>query len=558
MFGLVFFVLRLWPGLAYGLTFPLIRRDIVPPIPSPSEIQSTTDDDPFGFVNIANIAYTVLMYVSGEPFVVHLDTGSSDLWFDTAGPSVSDTLDTGIVGNITYGDRSFAAGKITLADISLGPFSVPNQAWVDAPGSNADYHGLFQGVLGLGPPSSSVVSRQLRSANSSYNGTTFLQNIFSLWPDQATFFTFGLSRTINVSDFADGGVFTIGETSKKFPQVTSSPKLPLFSDSGWLTSIDAVVINGRRVSNATVTKQVQRQMSCFRRLTCSRFHSSCFRRLTCSRFHSSTLQNPWVALLDTGSTSMLAPRAFVDEVFGGLPGAQWEEITKRYLVPCDAKMNFSVIFGNHEYPMHPIDIITPVTDSSGSFTGHCGIGIFAGEETPLSVSYFILGDVFLRNAYSLFDFGSFASSGKNPPYIQLLSVTSADEAWADYDALNAARLKQIAASNKPSSHGALMNNKMSPMDMMISNLQRNTVIIMVLFGVVFVLLVTLISIILRSRRKEAEKQRETEMEAMSSLAYPETRKPLQVLLPRSDDGSSSSTAAYYSTLSSTKRGSHSA
>ncbi len=34
----------------------------------------------------------------------------------------------------------------------------------------------------------------------------------------------------------------------------------------------------------------------------------------------------------------------------------------------------------------------------------------------------LLGDTFLRNVYSLFDFGSFITGNTNTPFIQLLSV----------------------------------------------------------------------------------------------------------------------------------------
>ena len=34
----------------------------------------------------------------------------------------------------------------------------------------------------------------------------------------------------------------------------------------------------------------------------------------------------------------------------------------------------------------------------------------------------VLGDTFMRNVYSLFDFGNFAKVGDSNPFIQLLSV----------------------------------------------------------------------------------------------------------------------------------------
>lgn len=58
---------------------------------------------------------------------------------------------------------------------------------------------------------------------------------------------------------------------------------------------------------------------------------------------------------------------------------------------------------------------------------------------------FILGDSFLRNVYTLYDFGSWAKVGDTPPFMQILSVTDLNQACAEFASLNQARIQQVLA-----------------------------------------------------------------------------------------------------------------
>ena len=93
------------------------------------------------------------------------------------------------------------------------------------------------------------------------------------------------------------------------------------------------------------------------------------------------------------------------------------------------------------YPVHPIDTVAPQgfdehgnVKCVGMFTylpkgvgvGQSALGLRNSIQmilsTHLSLTDFILGDTFLRNVYSLFDFGTWTNGVTSPPYMQLLSV----------------------------------------------------------------------------------------------------------------------------------------
>ena len=86
---------------------PLARRT---PIYSPSaDVLSSSSlargpdlTDDYGLRNEYNLAYTGILSVNGKLFTTHIDTGSSDLWFDTKDETIMDTVDTGVFASIRY------------------------------------------------------------------------------------------------------------------------------------------------------------------------------------------------------------------------------------------------------------------------------------------------------------------------------------------------------------------------------------------------------------------------------------------------------------------------
>ncbi|TCD63158.1 hypothetical protein EIP91_005886 [Steccherinum ochraceum] len=407
-------------GGAHALTLPITKRA---PQSSPHSTSvriapgnNVSGNDPFGFQSDGGFAYTGIIYVSGQPFTVQLDTGSSDLWLDTSDYSLTNLTDTQVVGSIVYVDGTGAVGNINLGNVSWGEFTVPQQAFINAPGSNATNGGEFNGLLGVGPPSLSVVESTLQSANSQYDGSSFLDNVFGLYPDEPNFMTFLLSR--NGLGTSDGGVFTIGDVEQNHTSIVNSTKLSIVAPSLWVTFMDGVQIDENLHYGGSLGSPLVPHIPV----------------------------NQTLVVLDTGTSLSTAPPAYVDAMYAAIPGAQFDG-AGNYYVPCDARINVTMIFGSDSYPMHPIDVTTPASISDDGQVLCQGAFSYAPDNAGVD---FILGDSFLRNVYALYDFGSWAKVGDTAPFMQILSVTDLDQAYTEFDVLNQARIQAALAMYGPS------------------------------------------------------------------------------------------------------------
>ncbi|PAV20460.1 NADP+-dependent D-mannitol dehydrogenase [Pyrrhoderma noxium] len=359
-----------------------------------SSVQGVKDqdgDDIFTYQNWQNASganiYVATLSVGGKEFPVQLDTGSSDLWLDTTGVDLSGLTDTGVQTGLTYGDGTVAFGPVYFGSVTLGNFTV-DQAFISAPGTNATTNS-DKGLLG-------------------YDGDTLLDNIFSSEPGLPQLTTFSLSRSFSTGK-TDGGVFTVGEVEEDFAGVQQAPALPVVSSDRWIVLMDGMIVNGKSYSgdsSFSITNQTSGQ----------------------------TLAN-----LDTGTSLSQIPQSYAAAIYGNVPGAQLYASSGIYVIPCDTKINVSFVFGGIEYPVHPIDTVTATSDGLG------GVICFSGF--PFSDGFsnsedFLIGDSFLRNVYSLYDFGAFLNESTTP-FIQLLSTTNKDSAYAEFDTLSAERNKSI-------------------------------------------------------------------------------------------------------------------
>ncbi|EMD36871.1 hypothetical protein CERSUDRAFT_114789 [Gelatoporia subvermispora B] len=469
-------------GFTIPLTRELIRRD--PAHSTSVNFSASTTSGDFQFGNLDGIIYVGTVVIDGQSFQVQLDTGSSDLWLDTTNVQFSSNVSaTGHNSSVTYLDTTQAAGPILVGPAQFGDFLVENQAFLSAPGTNATTDG-DKGLFGIGPPSLSNIAQTLNGSD--YNGNTLLANIFSFYPDEPNFMSILLSR--GDEGLTSGGIFTIGEYPSQLDQVQNEPPFPLLGTDAWVTAMDGVAINGYFMSGGAQPADIQ-------------------------------TDNPpdgqVSALLDTGTALALAPPSYVHAIYSGLPGAQYDNGQQRWFVPCDSKVNVTMVWGQNEYPVHPIDSVIVWTVENGQPI--CAGAITSSYESGVD---FLLGDTFLRNVLTVFDFGTLVSDGTNPPFVQLLSITDPDQAWAEYDSMNAARIalalngsldlfggpsdsSSSSSSSSPGSspvsdaaavaHDAISspsssasNGSSSSVDL--SGLTRNTYIIMGLLGGVIVLL----------------------------------------------------------------------
>ncbi|KDQ59376.1 hypothetical protein JAAARDRAFT_34101 [Jaapia argillacea MUCL 33604] len=440
----------------------------------PFSRSDTPSSTSVNFTNADGIVYLVTVEFDGQPVQVALDTGSSDLWIDSAGLNLTPFTNTGLNVTIPYGPdihHTVAEGPILVGPVQLGDFKVDKQAFISAPGSNATMTNINQlGILGVAPTTGSIIASTLK--NTSYNGRSFLDNAFMMYPKEPNYITFMLSRD-PVFGITGGGTFTIGEVATEFAAITKSPQRKVVFTSElprWATTMDGMIVNGKKYSGH-------------------------------SKFNSTFVSaGQTVTALDSGTSYALVSRFYADAIYKDLPDAVFNETQQRYIVPCDTKANVTLVFGNDEYPINPLDIagVTGISDSGEII---CSGLFLVAEMGDLDI---VLGDIFLRNTYALFDFGSWATPGTGDPFVQLLSVTNQAQAWNDFDAANAVRLDSFKKLIHGSPGGNETKDEVSPSpaspESSNSDLLRNSYIIIGLLAGVIVLLLVLFALVARGSK----------------------------------------------------------
>lgn len=101
------------------------------------------------------------------------------------------------------------------------------------------------------------------------------------------------------------------------------------------------------------------------------------------------------AIIDTGTSYALMPPSDAKTLHGLIPGSS--SSGEAYTVPCDASSVVEVSFSQVKYTISPRDYVGK--KSSGNT---CASNIIGHQ--PFGPDQWILGDIFLKNVYSVFDF----------------------------------------------------------------------------------------------------------------------------------------------------------
>lgn len=361
--------------------------------------------------NTQNIYYYTNITLGGQNISVMLDTGSSDLWVSG---SVSGATDTGNSLKLSYAVGT-AAGDIYTAPFELAGQSVSDQAFllvanVSSFSTNIHSDG-YDGLIGLGPNSGSSIYKKL-DGNS---GNNPINRIFEQTSSSNDYITMMLSRKGDPGSNITGQ-FTIGEIVPGFENITSMPKLPIEKvykvtdvDQHWqiVTDKDNGIIgpDGQAIQYSSIAPKAP--------------------------------DGTIVGVLDSGFTLPQVPRTVSDAIYGRVQGAEWSASSEAWLVPCGQLINVTFNFGGVSYPIHPLD----VSSSDFGVTFSNGNPACLGTFQPVTSAFSLLGEydmilgmAFLRNTYTLINYGNFITGGSNSnnPYIQLLPLTNIESAVNDF------------------------------------------------------------------------------------------------------------------------------
>lgn len=404
--------------------------------------------------DLLDVVYFSTITVGGQKYQVQLDTGSSDLWVNaTLQPAPQASIMQSVVVSNVYGDGSNYTGPVAFTDVQFHGYEVKNQSFTYALFSENDNTAALNltGLIGLSFDSISNNDQAVQQSTGSKTlGQTFLSNVFAANTSLEPFISFLLSRDADLNTSATtAGAFTIAEIEQGYEAIQNSNSVPLFEPSTggqsllqWTVPVDSVSVGG---NNLQISSSVRGS-------------------------------NNVIALLDTGTSAMLVPEEVSSAIYSSMSGVQpiTQDGQTTYIIPCDQTPPALVItIGGQSVPVHPLDtsvIFQTFQTSGGGLISLCAGGIigyssdsnFAGAGFDL-----LLGDTFLRNAYTMFNFGSSPSSSQlstkrqsssSGPFVKILGITNPSDASSDFTSTRNKQLSLAPAASQSQIQSLLDND----------------------------------------------------------------------------------------------------
>jgi len=289
-----------------------------------------------------------------QKFEVIFDTGSSDLWVASSkcddscgrhakydGSQSSTYKANGTAFDIMYGSGP-VSGFQSIDNMNFGGLAVANQEFAevtDASGLGAAYS-LGKFDGILG------MAFPVLSVNKVPTG---FQNVYNQGLVNDNLFAFYLGNSAR-----DKGELTLGgiDSAHYTGDITW---VPLLAATYWEIKMDDIQIEGKSYSGSTTGVK---------------------------------------AIVDTGTSIMTGPKAQVQAIADAIGAHAF--IEGEYLVNCNVKQNIDFVIAGNTYTLTPADYLIPDGDI-------CLFGLMALDIAEPTGPLWILGDVFIRKYYSVFD-----------------------------------------------------------------------------------------------------------------------------------------------------------
>ncbi|KAG8758550.1 hypothetical protein FRC11_003468 [Ceratobasidium sp. 423] len=343
--------------------------------------------------NRENNIYTTTVQVKGKDVVLQVDTGSSDTWMYPTASTKDLYADAFVYQNLpltlSYG-KGQVAGYVSQMTMSFAGYTVQNQSLLlieQEKDMSLIEANLTNGLLGLGFDTLSSIANTVAQKTQQNWGRTLLSNIFISDPTTPNHIAFRLDRHDDGNN-TDVGAFDVGTFAAGFEAVNNTAQIPIFSSSAqqniyWNILVDGVTLNGKaQTLKSTVNGGTQTPPA-----------------------------GKVSVVLDTGySLPQLSPE-LAHAIYSSMGGVMVEDGTNTtYAVPCMAEAQLMFSIGGHNIPIHPLDLtqVQTVSTTKGSNYTMCinAYQPFSSNAGGGEVDY-ILGDAFLRNVYSVYDYGDF-------------------------------------------------------------------------------------------------------------------------------------------------------
>lgn len=327
-----------------------------------TQAQPPTADNSLGLDIEANdVGYiaTVQMGTPPRDFKLLMDSGSADLWVGAEGcqsedggdcgnhvflgtQSSSSFVDTNKPFQVTYGSGA-VAGDIVTDDISVAGLALKQHTFGVALQETVDFSSNqvpFDGLMGLAQSTLSAQKTLTPVESLAQNG---------LIADAIT--SYKISR---VADGKNDGEITFGGLDNTKFDSASLTTFANVNKQGFWEGAVSFSVNGADLGLKGRT-----------------------------------------AILDTGTTLIIAPAADAAAVHKAIPGAQ-SDGQGGFTIPCTTTATVTLTFGGQAFDINPQDLLFAPVDTN-DLTGDCVSGISSGNIG--GATEWLVGDVFLKNAY---------------------------------------------------------------------------------------------------------------------------------------------------------------
>ncbi|KAI0951080.1 hypothetical protein AcW1_008216 [Taiwanofungus camphoratus] len=303
---------------------------------------------------------TVQMGTPPADFKLLMDSGSADMWVasencqsqgggncgnhSTLGTQSSSTFtDTGKQFEVTYGTGQ-VQGDVITDNVNVAGLALNNHSFGVANVESVDFSSdsvPFDGLMGLAQSTLSEEGVPTPVESMAQNG---------LISEAIT--SFKISRLAD--QLNDGEVTFGGLDSTKFNANTLTTFDNVNTEGFWEGAMDAVTVNGQDLGLQGRT-----------------------------------------AILDTGTTLIIAPDNDAAAVHQAIPGAQ-SDGQGGFTIPCTTNASVALTFGGQSFAIDTQDLLFSPVDPN-NLQGDCVSGISSGQVG--AATEWLLGDVFLKNAY---------------------------------------------------------------------------------------------------------------------------------------------------------------
>ncbi|EKM78686.1 hypothetical protein AGABI1DRAFT_114293 [Agaricus bisporus var. burnettii JB137-S8] len=330
---------------------------------SVTQAEPPTADNSLGLdIEGRDVGYlaTVQMGTPPRDFSILMDSGSADFWVGAEncqsedggdcgnhqflGPQSSSSFtDTKQPFSVTYGTGQ-VNGDIVTDDVNIADLALKQHKFGVALVESVEFSGddtPFDGLMGLA-----------KSDLSQQRVPTPIEALAGQGAVKAAVIGYKISR---LSDGKNDGEITFGDVDPTKFDAASVVKLPNVNQQGfWEVKMDAVSVNGQDLNLAGRS-----------------------------------------AILDTGTTLIIAPQADADVIHAAIQGSQ-SDGQGGFTVPCNTQASVALTFGGTAFKINPVDIAFQPLDPNDP-NGDCISGISAGNIG--GAQEWLVGDVFLKNAY---------------------------------------------------------------------------------------------------------------------------------------------------------------